>query len=515
VREHPPACKLLAGIPLLFLQPQEPRPDSLGALTRGDREWEYAMRFWQDNRAQFEAISFWSRVPMNALTGGLALLTFNFARDMIGSRAALFAVALFAMEPTMLAHGRVVQTDVVAAFGLLLTVYALYLYWHAPNWKRAAVVGAAAGIAMLTKFSMIIVGPALLLVYIALLVFSRRRRSAIGLQGLVAAVTLLLVVNAGYFFRHRALAKEDTEWIARSFPDSSTAVLASVRALRFVLPTDFLIGIYWQLHHSYEGHPAGLLGMYSQKGWWYYFPVAFALKTTIPFLLLSLASLGWAIYRLGYKHDWQLLFMLVPFLLYTVFVMMSRIDIGIRYYLPAYAFLFISSGALLDHLLRKKLSRRSHLLLASSVVLMLVWLGGEAIGAYPNYMAYMNQLASAHPHWWYLSDSNVEWGDDVKELAEYLRGKGETRTRALLLGGYVTLGFYGVEYLDALAPVEQSPPRYLALGASFLNGSTVTGYEIDGRPVSEAERVNTFAEFRRRAPEAIIGDSIYVYRVND
>jgi hypothetical protein len=516
VREHPPACKLLAGIPLLFLQPQEPRPDSLApALTRGDREWEYAMRFWQDNRAQFEAISFWSRVPMIALTVGLALLTFIFARDMFGARAGLFAVALFALEPTMLAHGRVVQTDVVAAFGLLLTVYALCRYWRVPDWKRAAVVGAAAGIAMLTKFSMIIVGPALLLIFISLLLFSRRRRSEIGLQGLVAAVTLLLIVNAGYFFRHRALAKEDTDWIARSFPDDSTAVLASVRALRFVLPTDFLIGIYWQLHHSNDGHPAGLLGMYSQKGWWYYFPVAFALKTTIPFLLVSLASLGWAIYRVGFKRDWQLLFLLVPFLFYTLFVMMSPIDIGVRYYLPAYAFLFISSGALLDHLLRKKLSRRTHLLLASSVLLLLVWAGGEAMRAYPNYMPYMNQLASARPHWWYLSDSNVEWGDDAKELAEYLRARGETRTRALLLGGYVTLGFYGVEYVDALAPAEPSPPRYLALGASFLNGSTVPGQEIDGRQVSEAERVNTFAEFRRRAPEAIIGDSIYVYRVNN
>jgi hypothetical protein len=79
----------------------------------------------------------------------------------------------------------------------------------------------------------------------------------------------------------------------------------------------------------------------------------------------------------------------------------------------------------------------------------------------------------------------------------------------------VTLGFYGVEYVDALAPAEPSPPRYLALGASFLNGSTVPGQEIDGRQVSEAERVNTFDDFRRRAPEAIIGDSIYVYRVNN
>jgi hypothetical protein len=148
-------------------------------------------------------------------------------------------------------------------------------------------------------------------------------------------------------------------------------------------------------------------------------------------------------------------------------------------------------------------------------VLVLVWIGGEAVRAFPNYMPYMNELAATRPHWWYLSDSNVEWGDDVKELGQYLRARGETRTRALLLGGYVTLGFYGVEYLDALAPQDASTPRYLALGASFLNGSTVPGHQVNDRPTSEAERVNTFDEFRHRAPEAIIGDSIYVFRVHD
>ncbi len=54
-------------------------------------------------------------------------------------------------------------------------------------------------------------------------------------------------------------------------------------------------------------------------------------------------------------------------------------------------------------------------------------------------MPYMNQLASARAPWWYLSDSNVEWGDDAKELAAYLRARGETRVRAMLLGGFATL----------------------------------------------------------------------------
>ena len=106
-------------------------------------------------------------------------------------------------------------------------------------------------------------------------------------------------------------------------------------------------------------------------------------------------------------------------------------------------------------------------------------------------------------------------GDDVKELAAYLRARGETRTRAMLLGGFVTLGFYGVNYVDATAPPEASPPRYTALGASFLNGSTVPFYNVDGKRVSNEARINTFDSFRHRKPETIIGNSIYVYRMHD
>lgn len=515
VREHPPLSKLLAGVPLLFLQPNELAANQIDpTMSRADREWAYATRFWHDNRAQFEAISFWTRIPMIALTIGFGLLTFIFARDLFGSRAGLFAVALFALEPTLLAHGPVVQTDVVAAFGLLLTAFALHRYLRSPTGKLAAGVGAAAGLAMLTKFSMVIIGPALLVLFIILLLRQPRLRSTIARHGLIAAVALILVVNAGYFFRHRAIADADSEWITKSFPTSSAKVLTSVQAGRFLLPTDFLMGVYWQLHHSNEGHPAGLLGMYSQRGWWYYYPVAFALKATIPLLFVALGALGWAIYRVVYKRESRLLILLIPFALYTGFVMMSPIDIGIRYYLPAYAFLFILSGGLLDSLLRNIASRQKRAAL-TVVCIAFAWISWEAIRTYPNYLPYMNQFASARPHWWYLSDSNVEWGEATKQVAEYLKARGETRTRGLLLGGYMTLGFYGVEYLDAVAPAPPNPPRYLVLGASFLNGSTVPGYDVAGKRVSETVRVNTFDEFRHRTPEAVIGDSIYVFRVGE
>jgi 4-amino-4-deoxy-L-arabinose transferase-like glycosyltransferase len=514
VSEHPPLCKLLAGLPLLFIQPNEVQNQPVDpSVSRGDREWAYAMRFWHDNSSRFETISFWARLPMIALTIAFGLVIFLFTRDLFGVRAALFAVALFSLEPTILAHARVVQTDMPAAFGFLFSAFALYRYLLAPNWKLAAATGAAAGIAMLGKYSMVIVGPILLLVFLVLLWRHPDRRTRLAGHAITAVLALLLVVNAGYFFHHRPLTETDSQWVASSFPSSQTLVWGSVRALKLVLPTDFVLGTYWQLHHTADGHNAGLLGMYSQRGWWYYFPVAFALKTTIPFLLLSVSAIVWGIYRVAWKREWSLLVLLLPFVLYTVLMMINPIDIGIRYYLPAYGFLFIVCGGMLEALLHWGASKRIRLAWVP-VVIAFSWICVEAWRAYPNYMPYMNQLASSRPHWWYLSDSNVEWGDDVKDLAAYLQARGETRVHAILLGGYATLGFYGVNYEDALTPAT-SPPRYTALGASFLNGSTIPFYEVDGKRVSDETRVNTFDSFRHRPPEAIIGGSIYVYRMHD
>ena len=211
------------------------------------------------------------------------------------------------------------------------------------------------------------------------------------------------------------------------------------------------------------------------------------------------------------KRDANYLWMLAPFVVYTVFLLFSHIDIGVRYYLPAYAFLFILGGALLASLLKSRRVARVGIVAA---IALMCWIGLEAVRAFPNHMSYMNQLASRHPHWWYLSDSNVEWGDDVPALAAYLRARGETRVRANFLGDFIILHHYGVTPLTMANETGEEPPktRYAAIGASYLNGSTMPETMIGGRPATESERVNFFDKYRHRTPEAVFGGSIYLYR---
>jgi len=517
VHEHPPLVKLVAGVPLLFLQPNETNPEKFGQAPDSPLgKWTYEERLWEDNPQLFESISFWPRAAMIVLTVLTGVLVFAFARELFGDAAAVLAVALFSLEPTVLAHGRVVQTDVPAAFGYLLLFYALHRYLRAPSLGRAAWLGAAGAAACLAKFSMLLAAPVLGVVFLWLCLRAVRRDesyAAPAAHACVAALAALLVINAAYFFDHRPLGFEGVRWLHEGARQNARMVVRLVEDATYILPTDFVLGALWQIWHNRDGHNASLLGQYGRTGWWYYFPVAFALKTTLPFLLLSLSALAWGVRRFLRTRERGLLFVLVPFAVYTAFVLLSRIDIGVRYYLPAYTFLFILCGALLERMWRSRRpvwkTRRAGAVVAA---LLLGWMCVEAVRAFPDHMTYMNQLASRAPHWWYLSDSNVEWGDDVRALGEYLRGRGETHVRAMTLGGFLTLHHYGVSYLDAMAVPKGPPPRYTAIGASFLNGSTVPEHMRGERPATEEERINTFDEYRRRTPEKIFGGSIYLFR---
>jgi 4-amino-4-deoxy-L-arabinose transferase-like glycosyltransferase len=521
VNEHPPFAKVIAAAPLVLTGAQAPPIDS------APHDYEYFLGkfqdFWHENAARFDYLTFWARVPAILVTVLLGALVFVFARKHWGARAALFAVALFSLEPTVLAHGRVVQTDIPSALALLLFSFAFYEYLKAPSARRAVYVGLAAGFAAVTKFSMIALAPVLGVALVALFALAPRRglrRKAVAGQALALAFAAVLAVNAAYFFQHRQPEPLDDALARTVVPTHVSDGLlrapleAGYYALQVVFPADFVSGIGWQLGHAHNGHPAGLLGQYSQHGWRYYFPVAFALKTPLPILLLSLAALAWALLGLRRKAEGRVrvLVLILPLALFTGLLVMSTINIGVRYYLPAYPFFFILAGAMLDDLLRRNAKR---LALASALVAVLFcWSALEAVRAYPDHMTYMNQLASRAPHWWYLSDSNVEWGDDVRDLALYLRARGERRVGAAILCGPV-LGIYGIEGADIFVPPGEKPEevRYMAVGASDLNGSTVPGGWDNGVELTEEQRVNYFDQFRRRTPEKVFGGSIYLYRM--
>jgi hypothetical protein len=332
-------------------------------------------------------------------------------------------------------------------------------------------------------------------------------RGKIVRHALVAGFVALAIINLAYRFQRQAIISADLAWIAARTPEYAQAIVSGIRGLSVLFPTYYLFGIYNVALHNHSGHATFLLGRYSDLGWWYYFPIAFALKTTLPFLGLVIAGLLWGFWRLLVRRDLKLIFLLAPIAAYAAVSLTSKINIGVRHFLPVYPFLFVLGALLLDRLF--------HILkwryLAGVVIAALFGaMALEAARAYPDYGSYFNQLRGDQPRWRLLSDSNVEWGDDVKDVAAYLRARGETRVSGATAAGWLTFRFFGIDFVDILPPRPQEiRTNYVVLGASFLNGSTVPG----NAELPETERENFFASYRDRKPEAAFGNSIYLYRI--
>ena len=513
--EHPPLVKMWAALPLLFIQPNEAPPTEAEMQGRFmELTFSYDQRFWQNNKGQFETICFWARAMMIVVTLGFGVVIFTCGRALFGARAGLLAVALYSLEPTVLAHGRIVHTDLPAALAFLLFFVVLRNYLKARTWRHALLLGMTCGLALITKFSMIVLVPVLACLGLAALAFAPRlheSRKKILLHAGIVVCLVLLIINSAYRFQRPPLVPGDVQWVQLRSPETFDRWMTFFRIGSRVVPTYYLFGQYNVMIHNRDGHSTSLLGQYNMRGWWYYFPVAFGLKTSLPFLLLSIAALGYAFWRMLKRKDKRFLWLLIPVGIYAAMSMTGHINIGVRHFLPVYPFLFILGAALLDRLLRVRYARY---LTVALVLLAFGWMSAEDLRAYPNYIPYLNQLASARPHWWYLSDSNVEWGDDARALAEYLHAHGETEVRGAVSGGWGTLAQYGITYHEIFPrPGVQIPEtRYVAIGASFLNGSTVFVGEIDGVPISQEQRVNYFARYRDRKPEAVFGGSIYLFR---
>jgi Dolichyl-phosphate-mannose-protein mannosyltransferase len=509
--EHPPLVKAWAALPLLGIVPELPG----GGISRGDpvaRTWSYMDRFWSAARPRFLDVCFRTRAMMVPITLALGWLVFSACRRRFGDRAALFAVALFCLEPTVLAHGRVVHTDVAAALGYFLTWECLWAHLRGPSTKRALMLGGAAGLALVIKFSLLILPPILFVAFAVSFWTAPRRempRSRLAVHGLMTAVVLLLVVNASYAFQRPPLHPSDREWVEGRTPDIARAVTTGIARLSTAVPTYFQFGAYQVWLHNRDGHQTSLLGKYGESGSWLYFPIAFALKTTLAFLVVAVGATIWGTAQALRHRDRRFIELLVPLAVYAAFAMSSQINIGVRHFLPVFPFLFVLGGAALERLTRI----RPRPVGVSLAALPLAGAFAAVAGAFPDYMGYMNELRGGRPAWRYLADSNVEWGDDVGQLAAFLDAHGETEVSGQVAAAWGTLHHYGIRYHNLCPDWGEPPPptRFVAIGASSLNGATVPrGALGTGRSTAE-DQVNFFDAYRTREPVAVFGKTIYLY----
>lgn len=425
---QPPLGKLVIAIALVG------QPWRVPSVAYGGDEMAWAYRFVHVENSAAELLRR-ARVPIVMVTLLLAVLAWAWTRQAAGPGPALLALALVAFHPSLLAHGHLATTDVTAAAAMLLTSWACWRWCRSPRVGWAALTGLALGAAAATRLTGWLLLPclAVLAVWPAARPAGAPRPNARARWLLLAMLAALppLVVWAAYGFHYAPWPGESIAPSASSHRGGAAWAIDVAERLR-LLPEAYLEGARYQVQHGTLGHPAYLMGERSRTGWRHYFLVAFAVKNTPGFLLVTAAGLGlaWAARRDPERRAmaWHCA---LPAAVVFLTASAGRIQIGERYILPMYPYLAVLAATAIGSSLARPAARLA-------LTAALAAHAGPALLATPRgHLTYFNVLAGgpARGHR-VLLDSNLDWGQDLPRLARWMKARGVPR---------VQLGYHGAD----------------------------------------------------------------------
>jgi len=514
--EHPPLVKALAAIPLQPIHLKVPDPKGLASFK--DEAYFDGRDFIFGNGGEAEAdrIIFRARMAAASLSLLLGLLVFLAAREMFGDGAALFALALVVFEPNMIAHGAYVTTDMGISCFMFASIYAFYRYVKAPSVGRLIVLGLVSGLALASKHSGVLLLPFGLALLITEILWSspetrtNKRRVALRLTGafLAASTIAIVVLWAFYGFRYAArpggmqLSPSLAEY-ARGLKGLEPQVYLALARLH-LLPESYLYGLV-DVRLISDSFSTYIFGKVYAHGVWFYFPAAFIIKSTAAFMGLLLLT-GFAIVTGKLRARREVFFLTIPPVLYLLIATGTGLNIGARHILPMYPFLSVLIGGATLALAHK--DRRW----AYVVGLLLAWHVVSSARAYPNYLAYSNEFWGGPANTYkYLTDSNTDWGQQLKAVKKYLDNRGvKDCWFAYFAEPSIHFSAYGIPCkplptADSGWTDYQIDTPQTITGTLLISAGTLTGYEWGSNVL------NPYREFQKLKPVTFIQDGVFVY----
>jgi hypothetical protein len=341
----------------------------------------------------------------------LMLATWQWVRRWFDGGTATLAALFVLTTPVVLGHAAVAALDVPVSGLIILSLYLLLRWQEQPSPARAAGFGFAAGLATATKLSAVpFIGVCAVVLAVARIAClkaaprSWRWRERIG--GLALAAVIIVVITVGLYGPHIV-----------------TLAIPPLPSWRVPLGVNEVmrnfLGVAW---HNAHGHPAYLLGETGLYGWWYFYPVALAVRTPLPLLCFGLGGLGLLLRRGVRECSVPLLAPGLCFLAILGFsCLYSRINIGVRHVLVLYPLLAIGAAYAVmtawraaAGIVRERSRRIAHV----SLIVIMTWQVGTLL-VWPDYLAYFNAFAGDHPER-ILVDSDLDWGQDLRRLSHEL-----------------------------------------------------------------------------------------------
>lgn len=513
VPEHPHLAQVWAALPLMGMNLSPPRASATDRLWYETDTWTISrhwlhrenppMRLLAPARFMISLLGLLLGAGVVAVAHRLAARA-DAADDAARRRAAAIAGGVFALCPTMIAHGSLVTTDMAAALGIFGATAACVPFVRRPAPLSGLLAGAAGGVATMLKFSFLLVLPGLVAWWAAWRVWGRtepapaprksgRRRGVLdaGIGCLSAACVYVAVIWGCYGFRFSTApgGPDSFRYLTLVEPkpaDPWAWVLSDGgtmgRAAQFLrehrlLPEAFIWGTAYARKIA-ATRASYFLGQLRMDGSPLYFPTVFLLKTPLPVLLLL--GVG-AVMRLRHwrsfveRPDAWTVGALCAVAAWSVAAIRTDYNIGHRHLTPIYPFIHVGVALTAARLAAGRRGDRA------GVAVLAGWYLIGAVRAHPNELAYFNecvpgpQAAAA-----IVVDSNLDWGQDMLKLAALQR---QRHWPALKFSCFTSgdPGAYGVQadYLpSAEAPdgVEAAriEPGVYAVSASCLRLAVVS-----------------------------------------
>ena len=481
VPEQGPIMQYVYGLPIYLARPNFPEePEFRGSPPRG-YHYAYGRMFFFGAGNDPERLTFLGRLGAVACALATVIVVYAFTRRAAGETAALLAAALVAFLPDILAHGGVAYNDVPHALAFFAAAWGIDAAVRSPTLARGALAGALVALAIGVKFSALALFP-------------------------IAA----LLVGAEAVTR-----RWDRAWLRRLSLSAATALVMGYLALVAIYLGDFTLadlrwGLEYTFRHVRRGHgvPGYLLGELSPTGWWYFYPVAFLLKTPAALhALIALAIVG--LLTTGSRTsvlESRLRAPLIGGAVFLASLLQSNLVIGFRHALPLVVFACVLAGAGAARLWEGGRRRVQAVILA-----LVVWYAASSLSYYPNFLAYTSEYVPERDRGHeVLLDSSLDWGQGLVQLREYMRAEGISRVYLSYFGSALPEG-YGIDYLPlpsffALPPRSGAdaggdPPTHMVISATNLHGVYLPG--------------DPFRQLRQVEPDTILAHTLFVYRIDD
>lgn len=509
--EHPPLAKALAGLPLAL--------DFKIKGLKSDWSWEGINQWEAGWFMLYEAgndpaqVLFWSRLPMILLMIFLGLFLLKWATELFGKKVGLLVLSLFAFYPDILAHGRLVTTDVPAALGFVISVYYFDKALKEKTKKSVFVAGLAFGAAQLLKFSAFLLFGILPLLALVKAIIDRKEgfwhkfwqnlKPAI----LTCVISLFVVWLAYIPFVAKTPPSVEHRVIEVNLTDDSRTLPLRNFLHKFENNTvsralgHYFLGVMMVIGRVEGGNATYIMGQLSEKSISWFFPVAYLLKTPISIILFLLSAIGLIIRRRSKdeKEKWLLALLLTPVLVYWGFTLKGSLNIGIRHLMPTVPFVLLLIGYWFWHVFKSKT-----LWLKVVSLGLVLYLIISTLSNYPNFIAYFNEFTPRDQRHERLVDSSLDWGQDLLRLKKYVDDNRINSIKVDYFGGSVP-GYYiaqSREWHSSYGPTT----GWIAVSATFYQSSKLYG------PKEGKWSYEWLDNFK---PKAIIGGSILVYNISE